>query len=190
MQLDALAATVLASPARLRHSRLVCIDGRAGAGKTSLAADLAVTCSAAGPVTTMSMDDLYAGWSGLPAVSDTVISQLIEPWSAGRPAQLAVWDWHAERRLEPVPVELTPLVLLEGVGSWARRYANVVSLLVWLECDEPTRRRRALARDGGAFDVHWDGWAADEERMHDREQTKVAADVVIDTSTQRAAPLP
>ena len=190
MQLDALTATVLAAPARLRGSRLVCIDGRAGAGKTVLAADLADACSAAGPVTTIHMDDLYDGWSGLPTAADVVIDQLIEHWTAGGPASLAIWDWHAQRRLPRVPVAPTPLILLEGVGSWSLRYRDRVSTLTWVECDEPTRRRRAIDRDGNALAAHWDAWAADEEVVHAREQTRAMADLVVDTGAQRSASLP
>jgi uridine kinase len=190
--LDELAATVLAAPARLRGSRLVCIDGRAGAGKTSLAAELAEACAAAEPALGASvvihMDDLYAGWSGLPGVAEEVTRQLVDPWVAGEPGQLAVWDWHGHVRLEPVPVPLPPLVVLEGVGSWSRDYDDVVSTLVWLDCDAEVRQRRALERDGGLFVVHWDAWAADEERVHTREQTRLNADVVLDTTDQPVGP--
>jgi hypothetical protein len=88
VQLDAVAAAVLDAPARLRGSRLVCIDGRAGAGKTVLAADLADACSAVGPVTTIHMDDLYDGWSGCRRQLTVVIDQLLEPWT-GRQTCLA-----------------------------------------------------------------------------------------------------
>jgi dephospho-CoA kinase len=80
--------------------------------------------------------------------------------------------------------------VLEGVGSWSHRYADVVSTLVWLECDDETRRRRALERDGSVLAEHWDSWAVDEARVHGREQTRTHADVVIDTSPQRAVSLP
>lgn len=190
MQLDAVAAAVLAAPPRLRGSRVVCIDGRAGAGKTVLAADLANACCAAGPVTTIHMDDLYEGWSGLPTVAEVAIDQLIAPWSAGTPGSLARWDWHGQRRLPAVPVARTPLILLEGVGSWSLRYRDQVSTLIWVECDEQTRRRRAIERDGAGFAVHWDGWAADEQVVHAREQTRALADLVVDTGAQRTAPLP
>nr|CAA9337823.1 MAG: hypothetical protein AVDCRST_MAG46-1797 [uncultured Nocardioidaceae bacterium] len=190
MQLDAVAAAVLAAPARLRGSRLVCIDGRAGAGKTVLAADLADVCASAGPVTLLHMDDLYEGWSGLSTVADVVCDQLIEPWSDDRPGALASWDWHSRRRLPAVPVARTPLILLEGVGSWSLRYRDRVSLLVWVECDEQTRRGRAIERDGAEFAEHWDGWAADEDVVHARERTQALADLVVDTTAQRTAPLP
>jgi uridine kinase len=189
VQLDAVAAAVLAAPPRLDDSRLVCIDGRAGAGKTALAADLADVCPA-GQVTTIHIDDLYEGWSGLRTVADVVMDQLIKPWSADRAASLAMWDWHGQRRLPAVPVPRTPLILLEGVGSWSLRYRDTVSTLIWVECDEQTRRRRAIERDGAAFGMHWDRWAADEEIVHLREQTMAWADVVVDTGAQRAAPLP
>ena len=208
MRLDALATSVLARPARLRGARLICIDGRAGAGKTSLANRLAAELagsptagtasasqvsaqrSATGPVTTVHMDDLYEGWAGLNTVAEVVVSELIAPWLAGEPAALAAWDWRTDRRLDPVPVELTATVVLEGVGSWSHRYADAVSTLVWLECDDETRRRRALERDGSVFAEHWDSWAVDEARVHAREQTRTHADVVIDTSPQRAVSLP
>ena len=136
------------------------------------------------------MDDLYEGWAGLNTVAEVVVSQLIAPWLAGKPAALAAWDWRTDRRLDPVPVELTATVVLEGVGSWSHRYADAVSTLVWLECDDETRRRRALERDGSVFAEHWDSWAVDEARVHEREQTRTHADVVIDTSPQRAVSLP
>lgn len=186
MRIDALAAHVTSSPARLRGSRVVCIDGRAGAGKTSLAAELAAFLEPAGPVSTVHMDDLYEGWSGLPTVVDHIRHQLVDPWVAGEPGRLAAWEWHLGLRLDPVPVALTPIVLLEGVGSWSRRIDDVVTTLVWVECDEATRRRRAMLRDGGVLDLRWDTWAADEVLVHGREQTRLNADLVVDTGSWRA----
>jgi uridine kinase len=195
VRLDALVEHVSSSPPRLHGSRVVCIDGRAGAGKTSLAAELAASLEPVGPVTTLHMDDLYEGWSGLPTVADHVMHQLVGPWTAGEPGRLAAWDWHRSARSVPVPVALTPFVLLEGVGSWSRGIEHVVSTLVWVECDEPTRRRRAMLRDGGLLEPRWDSWAADELLVHEREQTRVRADLVVDTGrsragTQREVPAP
>jgi uridine kinase len=185
VRIDALAEHVSRSPAQLRGSRVVCIDGRAGAGKTTLAAELADVLGPVGPVTTVHMDDLYEGWSGLPTVVDQLIDQVLDPWIAGEPGRLAAWDWHRSSRRGPVAVELTPVVLLEGVGSWSRRIGDAVSTLVWVECDEPTRRSRAVLRDPGVLDLRWDTWAADERLVHEREQTHNRADVVVDTGRSR-----
>lgn len=175
---------VHAAPARLRSSRLVCIDGRAGAGKTDFATEFAAACSEAttAPATTLHMDDLYEGWSGLPGVAVIVSSMLMQPWSTGRDAEPARWDWDAGRRNAPTPLPLTPLVILEGVGSYARCYDHLVTTLVWLECPEPVRRSRALARDGALFAPHWQHWAHDEEHVHTREDTRARADVTVHTA--------
>ena len=52
-------------PPTLGAGRLVCIDGPAGSGKTTLAAAVADARRAGARV--VHMDDLYEGWSGLPA---------------------------------------------------------------------------------------------------------------------------
>ncbi|MGI8613021.1 MAG: 4-amino-4-deoxy-L-arabinose transferase [Nocardioidaceae bacterium] len=183
MLLPELVAQVLSSPSRLPGSRLVCLDGRAGAGKTSLADELAAGCTLAcpGQVSVLHLDDLYAGWSGLPDVADLVATSLVAPWRRGLPGYVATWDWHRGVRREPVPQVPTSVILLEGVGSYARRYADAISSLIWVESPEPVRRARALARDGRVFAAHWDRWAADEEFVHAREGTRSAADVVVDT---------
>ncbi|CAN5310202.1 AAA family ATPase [soil metagenome] len=184
MQLADVVTHVLASPARLGSSRLVCIDGRAGAGKTEYAAELAAACAAASSTyaMTLHMDDLYEGWAGLPTASGIVSSMLLEPWSRGLDASPARWNWEEGRRTVATSLPLTPLVILEGVGSYARRYDDLVTTLVWLQCPEPVRRSRALGRDGVVFAPHWDRWARDEERVHAREGTRVRADVTVHTA--------
>ncbi len=183
MRLADVAAHVLASPARLGPSRLVCVDGRAGAGKTEYAAELAAAGQAltSACATTLHMDDLFEGWAGLPTVAGVVSSMLLEPWSRGLDAGLSRWDWEEGRRTAATPLPLTPLVILEGVGSYARRYDALVTTLVWLDCPEPVRRSRALGRDGVLFAPHWDRWARDEERVHAREGTRARADVTVHT---------
>ncbi len=186
MQPDALAARVLDAPARLRASRLVCLEGRSGAGKTELAGWLstAVELAGGGPVTVVHMDDVYAGWSGLASAGRLVWRMLVEPWLAGEHASLAAWDWNRGTRRDPGPLPLTPVVLVEGVGSWSQRYADAVSTLVWLDCDDHLRRDRALTRDGAAFAPRWQQWTADEQRLYVREQTRAHADVILDTGAQ------
>ena len=60
---DRVVALALARPPTLGDGRLVCVDGPAGSGKTTLAAGIAARTGA--PV--LHMDDLYPGWSGLRA---------------------------------------------------------------------------------------------------------------------------
>ena len=175
---DELAALLATRPARLGRTRLICVEGRAGAGKTTLAE--AVARAYAGSAAVVHLDDLYEGWSGLPKVADRIRDELLPPLRAGRPAAIRRWDWAADRLGADLTVPVTDVLLLDGVGSYARAYDDAVSLVVWLEAPEPVRKARALARDGDVFAPYWDRWAADETVVHARERTRERADLVID----------
>jgi uridine kinase len=174
---DDLAAAVAASPARLGPTRLVCLDGRAGSGKTTLAESLAAAY--AGTTTLVHLDDLYEGWFGLPTIADRIRRELLPPLVDGRPASIRRWDWIAGRLGAPLTVPLADAVILEGVGSYARSYDEYVSLVVWVDVPDDVRKTRALDRDGDVFAPYWDRWAADEERVHAREGTRERADLVV-----------
>ena len=77
-------------------------------------------------------------------------------------------------------MEPAPLLVLEGVGSGASRFADLVTVLVWIEAGHDVRLERGLARDGEAFAPHWERWAADEAVLFARERTRERAHVVLD----------
>lgn len=165
----------------LGSGRLVCLDGPAGSGKTTLAAGIS---QLSGGVV-IHMDDLYPGWSGLAQV-DAQLENLLLPLTKGRPGSYRRYDWLADRFAETVTVDPTPLLVVEGVGSGASRFADLTTLLVWVEAPYDLRMARGLARDGDTFRPHWEQWAAEEKALFARERTLVRADVVID-GTRRSA---
>ena len=77
LSIDALAARAAASGTR----PVVLIDGRSGAGKTTLARELAPLLGAQ----LVSLDDLYPGWGGLEAgsaaVHETVLRDRDPGWT-------------------------------------------------------------------------------------------------------------
>ncbi|MGD0704847.1 MAG: hypothetical protein ABSA02_33775 [Trebonia sp.] len=156
-------------------TRVVAIDGRSGAGKTSLAAALADELDA--PV--VSLEGLYGGWDGLEHGIDLLVTEVLEPLAAGRPARVPRYDWAAREWAEPAPLEPPDVLIVEGVGAGARRAAAFASLLLWLDAPAPIRKKRALDRDGETFAPYWDQWAAQEDEMLAREHTKDRADIVI-----------
>lgn len=174
---DELAAAIAARPPRLGDVRLVCLEGRAGAGKTTLAD--AVASAYSGSSAVVHLDDLYEGWSGLPTVGARIRDELLPPLRAGRPARLRRWDWAAGRFGPELVVPTVDALIVEGVGSYARAYDAEVSLVVWIELPDEVRRRRALERDGETFAPYWERWAADEVAVHARERTRDRADVVL-----------
>ncbi len=162
-------------PPALGEGHLICVDGPAGSGKTTLAAALADL----GGARVVHMDDLYPGWSGLSEV-DAQLADLLVPLGVGAAGAYRRYDWVAGRFAETVTVEPAPLLVLEGVGSGAARFAGLVSVLVWVEAPHDLRMRRGLERDGDAFAPHWEQWAADEVALFARERTRERADVVVD----------
>jgi uridine kinase len=149
--------------------QVILIDGGSGSGKTDLAAVLAPALGAE----LVRLDDVYPGWDGLEAAS-LMVSGIIDgnrwrrwDWAAGEPA-----EWHD---LDP----RRPLVI-EGCGSLSRANRALATFGIWVELDEPTRKARALARDGDAYSPHWDRWAAQERTFFERERPDRLADTVLE----------
>ena len=168
-------ATALARPATLGEGRLVCIDGPAGSGKTTLAGALAEATGS--PV--VHTDDLLEGWGGLPGLASTLES-LLRPLAEGRPGSWRRWDWHADGWAEEHPLAPGPLLVVEGVGSGAARLADLTTVLVWVEAPTDVRLARGMARDGEQMAPQWKQWMIDEEELHAHEGSRDRAHVVID----------
>jgi uridine kinase len=169
---------------RAGGTRVVAVDGRSGAGKTSLAGILRAELAA--PV--VSLEDLYGGWDGLERGIDLLVSEVLEPLAAGRIALVPRYDWVARKWAEPVALDPPEVLIVEGVGAGARRAAAYASVLVWLEATPAVRKKRALDRDGETFAPHWDRWAAQEDAMLAREHTPERADILIDAHTADLIP--
>ena len=163
-------------PATLGQGRLVCVDGPAGSGKTTLAAEIAAL---AGGAAVVHMDDLFEGWGGLERV-DEQMETLLRPLATGFSGSYRRWDWPGNQWAETVLVPPAPLLVLEGVGSGTRAHADLTTVLVWVEVPFELRMARGLERDGDAVAEHWTRWARDEQEMFDRESTRQRADLVVD----------
>lgn len=175
---DRAVAIARARPPRLGTGRLVCIDGPAGSGKTTLAAALAERHDAQ----VVHLDELLAGWTGgLPRVVAALVGDVLAPLAAGRPAAYHRYDWHAGRFAEWVPVPASDLLVVEGVASGSAAVAPYLSALVWMDAPRDLRMARGITRDGEAFAPHWETWAAMEAEHFARERTRQRADLVIDT---------
>ncbi len=171
------AARALAETTRDRPV-VVTIDGRSSTGKTSLAA--AVSTRLEAPV--VHMDDLYPGWDGLAAAVPVLTDEVLIPVRSGEPAVVRRWDWEAGEHGAPMEVPVSQFLVVEGCGSSVGPAGQLSDLRVWLEADDDQRRTRGLARDAGAFDDHWDDWAAQESELFEADETREHADLVFETS--------
>jgi len=156
------------------RTRVVAIDGRSGAGKTDLAADLSAVLGA--PV--FALEDIYPGWRGLDAAT-AAVRDVLAAIAVDEIGRAERWDWERQRPGAAMSIPPSPVLVVEGVGAGARSLRPFFSLLVWLEAPDDVRRRRALARDDGVFDAWWETWAAQERAHFARELTASAADIIV-----------
>ena len=159
----------------LGGGRLLCLDGPSGAGKTTLAAAVARLATDAHVV---HMDDLYDGWEGLPRV-DEQLGTLLRPLAAGSPGHYRRFDWHLGAYAETVEVTPGPLLVLEGVGAWSPSFADLVTLLVWVDAPAEVRLARAISRDGAGLADRLRQWAADEQEHFIRTGVRDRADLAL-----------
>ena len=174
----ALLTGVLDRPGRLGSTRLICVDGPAGSGKTTLATLLATEAAARGVATTVvHMDDVYDGWDGLAAGVTNIGRWLLVPLRSDEPGGYHRFDWAAERYAEWHPVAPGGLLVLEGVGSAARQVDGLASLRVWVELPLAERTARWQVRDQGAADPFIAAWQAQEQEHFRADGTRQRADV-------------
>jgi uridine kinase len=164
----------------LGAGRLVCVDGPAGAGKTTLGLLLSERTGAQ----LIHGDDLMSGWRGLDAVGRQLLG-LTEALAAGQPGRYEHYDWELGRYDRTVDVPPASWLVVEGVGSGATGLAAYTTVLVWVEADPELRLSRGLARDGAAMEQHWRQFMVDEEALFAHDRTRERADVVVDGTGAR-----
>jgi uridine kinase len=174
-------AAVVEAVARVAATRdgrtcWVGIDGCGGAGKSTLAADIAVTVA---DVVVVHIDD-FAG----PRIAEwdwqRFDAQLVQPLLAGRPARYQRWDWDRDEGAEWHDVLPGAVVVVEGVSSTRREVRAPWALTVWVEASREVRLARALERDGAAMMPRWlEQWMPSEDAYVAREHPQQRVDLVV-----------
>ena len=162
---------------RSADARLVCVDGPAGSGKTTLAAQLGDALEA--PV--VHMDDLYEGWAAGPDGGAVNLRRwVLDPLVAGEPVRYRRYDWIDGAWAEWHGVPPSAHLIVEGCGAAARQVDALGAFRIWVEADDAERLRRGLERDGEDARDHWLRWMVDEAEHFARERTRERADLRLD----------
>jgi uridine kinase len=174
---EAVAAVAALAARRLDRAVWVGVDGFGGAGKTTLAAELA---AAVPDVVVVHVDD-FAG----PRVAEwewwRFREQLLAPLLAGRAARYQVWDWDRDAGGEWVDVPPGRLVVVEGVSSTRADAGVPWDLTIWVDALREVRLARALERDGPELMARWfDDWLPSEEAYAARERPQERVDLIVD----------
>lgn len=192
-----LVSAVRSAPARCGSTRVVLIDGPAGAGKTTLANRLAVALggtasggagtydpqtplSPEAPVQILHGDDMYEGWSGLATLDQILLTPVLEQLARGEAGAYAMWNWVADRRTHVIDVPPRAFLIVEGVGVAQRRARDLASVVIWVEAPWEVRLARGLERDGEDMRAEWERWEAEQNAHHAQEATRASADFTLD----------
>jgi uridine kinase len=177
-----LVARVLSEPPRCGDTRLVCVDGPSGAGKTVLAGRLVAAFgrTPAGEPTLVHMDDLFPGWDGLAAAVPLLYEQIVVPLLHGRPARYRRYDWDRHAYAEEHDLGRPAVLVVEGVSSGSQPVARHAGLVIWVEAPRVERFRRGIERDGEAYRPHWERWARQEDAHFAADRTRERAHLRID----------
>ena len=172
---DAVAAIQNSLP-KCGQVRVVTIDGPAGSGKTTLAANLASKFEQASVI---HLDELYEGWD---KSLDQVLFERIQAWiltplENGLPPRHLRYDWGKSAFTSWSEVAYSPVVILEGVGSGHTSLRHQVSQAIWIEADENLLLERVVKRDGEAVRAEMLIWQERERAYFDFHEVKNSANL-------------
>lgn len=159
---------------------VVLIDGRSGAGKSSLAARLVRAWPLRGRPQLVALDSLYPGWDGLASGAETARESILRPHGRGLIGTWNRWDWEQHAPAEAHAVDPALGLIVEGCGALTAASARLADVTVWVDGPAATRKRRALDRDGDGFRAHWDMWAAQEDAHIRDDRPQELADIRVD----------
>jgi hypothetical protein len=160
-------------------TRLVAVDGRGGAGKSTVARGLAAACGGA-PIVRVD-DFLY--WRDIEGWWPRLEHEALRPLLAGRAARYRVRDWAGDPLGQGLNgwTEVPPadIVIVEGIGSSRRAISGDLALALWVETPREERLRRGIARDGEERRGLWLEYMALEDEFFRRDGAPERADYVI-----------
>lgn len=183
MNLVAVVEDLLTRPPRCGSTHIIAIDGRAGAGKTTLANELFLALSLHRKVTVIHLDEIYAGWElALSDALTTSLSQIMKSISAGESVTLPIYDWTWQQFDSTREIFPCDLIIIEGVGSAQRVVRNLATASIWIDIDQQRGLERVLGRDGIAIQDQMHLWQEREERHFLSDATRENADFILSTT--------
>ncbi len=188
----AAAFPVLMRAARLIQRRgraVVAIDGRCGSGKSSLGELMGQVFSC----NVFHMDDFYLpraqraeNWMELPGGNMDLRRfkrEVLTPSFAGGEVLYRPFDCGAGAFLSAVPVQPTPLTVIEGSYSHHPALEAHYDLTIFVTCEREERLRRLKVREGDYYPTFQKLWIPLEEQYLGQCGAEDRADIKFDTTS-------
>ena len=152
---------------------LLAIDGPAGAGKTTLAAQLEKDLSANGTVRVIHLDDLYSGWTtALGNDLTEVLDRLASAHLAGQPCTVKLFNWISMSFDREEVIVPTDVLILEGVGAAQVIVRDAGAITYWIDVEPHIGLQRVLERDGSVVQPFMNQSQIDQEKHFARDETR------------------
>jgi len=156
---------------------LIAIDGRAGAGKTTLAAKFFEELSVDKSVQVIHMDDLYNGWNNALDERLTKILELIVNAHHNKVAfEIEIFNWNSMSFDSKEEINPVDILILEGVGAGQKVVRDAGATLYWLDIDAEVGIQRVLNRDGNQIASQMKQWQISQEIHFMRDKTRENAE--------------
>ena len=156
---------------------LIAIDGRAGAGKTTLAAKFFEELSVDKSVQVIHMDDLYNGWNNALDERLTKILELIVNAHHNIVAfEIEIFNWNSMSFDSKEEINPVDILILEGVGAGQKVVRDAGATLYWLDIDAEVGIQRVLNRDGNQIASQMKQWQIAQEIHFMRDKTRENAE--------------
>ena len=152
---------------------LIAIDGRAGAGKTTIAARFSEELSVDKTVEVIHMDDLYDGWeNALDEHLTKTLESIVNAHQKKEGFEIDIFNWQSlsfdsKRQINPVDI-----LILEGVGAGQKVVRDAGATLYWLDIDADDGIARVLKRDGNQIASQMKQWQIAQEIHFLRDMTR------------------
>ena len=152
---------------------LYAIDGPAGAGKTTYAAQLEAELSVNATVKTIHMDDLYNGWdNALSNALSEILDRISTAHLAGRECVIKKFNWSTMQFDSEEIITPTDFLIIEGVGAAQQIVRESGAITYWLDIETEIGLQRVLARDGAHIEVQMRQWQIDQDKHFARDETR------------------
>ena len=167
---------------------IVAIDGRCASGKTTLASELKKLYD----FNVVHMDDFYLPFNkrtaeivSLPGGHmdyTRLLNEILIPFSSVGNATYIPYDCHNDKFLEPIFLDSSKGLLIEGSYSLYPKLRNYYSIKAFLDISKELQRKRLAARNINMLQNFIDIWIPKEEYYFEKCDVKNACDIVISSN--------